>query len=60
LLGPFLGAFLLERWGGRPVKQAAKAGLGAGLGLLVGTLASFACCLVMMALFVTSALVNSL
>jgi uncharacterized protein YqgC (DUF456 family) len=60
VLGPFLGAFLLESWGGRPVKQAAKAGLGAGLGLLVGTLANFACCSVMIALFAASVLVNSL
>jgi uncharacterized protein YqgC (DUF456 family) len=59
LLGPFLGAFLLECWGGRPVPQAAKAGLGAGLGLLVGTLANFVCCLVMIALFAASVLANS-
>src|SRR5512133_1198264 len=36
LLGPFIGATLLELIGGREFKAAAKAGLGATLGLVVG------------------------
>ena len=59
LLGPLLGAFLLERSGNRPARQAAKAGLGAGLGFLLGGLANFACCLVMIALFLASVLFDS-
>src|SRR5512137_2140631 len=38
LLGPFIGATVLELAGGREFKLAARAGLGATLGLLVGTL----------------------
>src|ERR1041384_4856268 len=43
LLGPFLGALLLEMLGGRAWKDAARAGLGAVLGLFLGAFGKFAC-----------------
>jgi uncharacterized protein YqgC (DUF456 family) len=42
---------LFEFAGGRQFKPAAKAGLGATLGLLAGALGKFAICIAMMALF---------
>jgi uncharacterized protein YqgC (DUF456 family) len=59
LLGPFLGAFLFERLGGRPFREAAKAGLGALLGLLAGAVGKFACCLLMMAMFTVSVVLRA-
>ena len=59
LLGPFLGAFLFERASGRPFPEAAKAGLGALLGLLAGAAGKFVCCLLMMALFTGSVVLRS-
>lgn len=47
LVGPFLGAFLLELAGGREPKEAGRAGLGATLGLLVGVVGKFACSVAM-------------
>ena len=54
LLGPFLGAFLFERLSGRPFPEAAKAGLGALLGLLAGAMGKCVCCLLMMVMFTVS------
>jgi hypothetical protein len=51
LLGPFLGAFGFEMAGGRPWKEASRAGVGAVLGLLAGALGKLACCVAMMGLF---------
>ncbi len=59
LLGPFTGAFLLEHFGGRPVKEAAKAGLGALLGLAAGAVGQFVCGLVMIGIFALSVCLNS-
>jgi hypothetical protein len=51
LLGPFVGAVVFELAGGRELKSASKAGLGATLGLLAGALGKLACCVAMIALF---------
>ncbi len=54
LLGPFLGAVVGELSVRRHLGQAGKAGLGAWLGLMIGTVAKFALLFVMLGLFVTS------
>ena len=51
LLGPFLGAVVFEMAGGRKLKDAGRAGLGATLGLLGGAIAKLGCCVAMMGLF---------
>jgi len=60
LLGPFLGALLFEMIGGREWKEAARAGLGAVMGLFVGSLGKLACSTAMMGLFAFSVIVRSL
>jgi len=60
LLGPFLGALLFEMIGGREWKEAARAGLGAVMGLFVGALGKLACSTAMMGLFAFSVIVRSL
>ena len=52
LIGPFLGALVFEMAGGRNLHESSRAGLGALLGLLAGTLGKLACCLAMSGLFV--------
>lgn len=47
VLGPFLGAATSEAIGGRDWKNAARAGAGATLGLLVGTIAKLFCAVAM-------------
>ncbi len=59
LLGPFLGAFLLELAGGYEYRQALRAGAGATLGLVAGALGKFAICVVMITLFTVSVVYNS-
>jgi len=59
ILGPFIGAFLFEVFGGRDWKQSARAGAGAMLGLLLGTIGRVGCCVVMIAVFYASALAHS-
>ena len=59
ILGPFVGALLLELTGGREFKPAAKAGMGAVLGLLVGAVGKLAMSLVMILLFITSVIFRS-
>jgi uncharacterized protein YqgC (DUF456 family) len=59
LLGPFLGATLLEMVGGREFKTAAKAGAGAMVGLLLGIVGKFSICVVMMILFATNVVLRS-
>ena len=59
LLGPFLGALLFEFAAGRQLKPAAKAGLGATLGLLAGALGKLAICIAMMALFAVNVVYRS-
>jgi uncharacterized protein YqgC (DUF456 family) len=60
IVGPFLGALLFEMMGGREWKQAARAGLGAVIGLFVGALGKLACCVAMMGLFSFSVITQSL
>jgi uncharacterized protein len=59
ILGPFIGAMGFELIGGRPVKPAARAGVGAVLGLLLGTAGKVAVCVAMMLLFTASVIYNS-
>jgi uncharacterized protein YqgC (DUF456 family) len=55
ILGPFLGALIFEMAGGREFDHAARAGVGAVLGLLAGAVGKFACCIAMLVLFTFSA-----
>jgi len=59
ILGPFLGAVLLELSGGRELKKAARAGLGATLGLFVGIVGKFSVSVVMILLFTTNVILRS-
>ena len=59
LLGPFVGALMFEMAGGRGFKDASRAGLGATLGLLAGTLGKLACCVAMMGLFAADVIYRS-
>ena len=59
ILGPFVGATLLELMGGRELKKAAKAGLGATLGLLAGIVGKFSIAVVMILLFATNVILRS-
>jgi uncharacterized protein len=59
LLGPFVGAILLEMLGGRKWREATKAGVGAILGLLLGAVGKLACCLASMALFTVNVILRS-
>jgi uncharacterized protein YqgC (DUF456 family) len=56
LLGPFVGATLLEALSGRSWREASRAGLGATLGFLAGTAGKVACSLAMIGLFLLSVL----
>ena len=60
ILGPFVGALLFEMMGGREWKEAARAGLGAVIGLLVGAVGKLACCVAMMGLFAFNVIYQSL
>jgi uncharacterized protein YqgC (DUF456 family) len=60
LLGPFIGAVIFEMIGGREWRPAAKAGLGATLGLLAGAIGKIVCCVAMMLLFAVNVLWRSL
>ena len=59
ILGPFLGATLLELLGDRELKNALKAGLGATLGLFAGIIGKFAIGVVMILLFATNVMLHS-
>jgi uncharacterized protein len=59
VLGPFLGALLFEMAAGRAFNEAARAGMGAVLGLLAGAIGKLACCVAMMALFTFSVISRS-
>lgn len=56
LVGPFLGAFAFEYFGGREWKESARAGAGATLGLLLGAVGKLACGVGMMLLFAVNVL----
>jgi len=60
IVGPFLGALMFEMLGGREWKDAARAGLGAVIGLFVGALGKLACCVAMIGLFAFSVVMQSL
>jgi uncharacterized protein YqgC (DUF456 family) len=60
LLGPFVGALLLEALGGRGWKESSKAGLGATIGLLAGAVGKVACCIAMMGMFALNVVYRSL
>ncbi|MFN0068979.1 MAG: DUF456 domain-containing protein [Limisphaerales bacterium] len=51
LLGPFLGAVAGELTGGRELRDSARAGFGAAVGVLAGTVGKLACGLAMTGLF---------
>ncbi len=59
LLGPLIGALLFELAGGRKLRDSARAGLGAALGLIVGTIGRMACCIAMIGLFAINILTRS-
>ena len=54
VLGPFLGAFLLELLARRDLRQAGRAGLGAWLGLVLGTAGRLGLVWAMIAVFVVA------
>jgi uncharacterized protein len=60
ILGPFIGAFLFEMVGGRKFDEAARAGVGALLGLLAGALGKMACGLAMMGVFTGDVIYRSM
>lgn len=60
ILGPFIGATLFEVMGGREWSPAAKAGVGATLGLFAGAVGKLICCLSMITLFIVGVLWNTL
>ncbi len=59
VIGPFIGALIFELASGREAKAAARAGVGAVLGLLAGAVGKLACCLAMMGLFTVNVLYRS-
>jgi hypothetical protein len=59
ILGPFLGAMLFELFGDKKLKQAAKAGAGAVVGLLLGVIGKFSICVMMIVLFATNVIYRS-
>jgi uncharacterized protein YqgC (DUF456 family) len=59
VVGPFIGAVAFELAGGRELKEAGRAGLGALLGLLAGAVGKVACSLAMIGLFTVNVLVRS-
>jgi len=59
IAGPFLGAVLFELFGEHKFKQAAKAGVGATIGLVAGAVGKFAICVLMMSLFAVNVIIRS-
>ena len=59
ILGPFVGATLLELFGDRELKAALKAGFGATLGLFAGIVGKFSIAVVMILLFATNVILRS-
>ena len=51
LIGPFIGALTFEMMGGRQFEEASKAGFGALLGIVAGTLGKFISAIAMASLF---------
>lgn len=59
ILGPFLGAMLFEMLGDKEFKEAARAGLGASVGLLLGILGKFSIAVAMSILFAVNVVMRS-
>jgi uncharacterized protein YqgC (DUF456 family) len=59
ILGPLLGAVLLELLGRKEFKKALQAGTGAVLGLLLGAVGKFALCVMMILLFAVNVVLRS-
>lgn len=59
IIGPFLGAMLFEMLGDKEIKAAARAGLGAMIGLLLGAVGKFSVAVVMMILFAVNVVMRS-
>lgn len=59
ILGPFIGALLFELLGKREFSDAARAGIGATIGIVVGAVGKLACCVVMIGLFTFSVVARS-
>ena len=59
ILGPFVGATLFELLGRKELKPAAKAGLGAVVGLLLGVVGKCSISVMMIALFATNVIYRS-
>jgi uncharacterized protein YqgC (DUF456 family) len=59
ILGPFLGAVLFELIGDRKFNEAAKAGFGATVGLLLGVVGKFSIGVMMTLLFTANVILRS-
>jgi len=59
ILGPFIGATLFELLGRKELKPAAKAGLGAVVGLLLGVFGKCSISVIMIVLFATNVIYRS-
>lgn len=58
-IGTFVGAVGFEMIGGRELKHATRAGLGAVIGLLAGAVGKLAGCIAMIAIFSISSIANT-
>ena len=59
ILGPFIGATLFELLGRKELKSAARAGVGAVVGLLLGVVGKCSISVIMIALFTTNVIYRS-
>ena len=59
IIGPFIGALVLELLGGKEFRAAASAGVGATLGLLLGIISKVALTVVMAGLFAANVILRS-
>lgn len=59
-IGAFGGAIAFEMIGGREIKDATRAGLGAMIGLLAGSVGKLAGCVAMIAIFCVSVVSNTM
>lgn len=59
IIGPFLGAVLFEMMGDKEFKHAARAGLGALLGLFIGVVGKFSIGVIMSILFAVNVIMRS-
>ncbi|MBI2946638.1 MAG: DUF456 domain-containing protein [Verrucomicrobia bacterium] len=59
IIGPFVGAVAFEMLGGREWKEAARAGVGALVGVFVGAFGKAVCCAIMIGLFAINVISRS-